>query len=50
MPEARKPYDGGGDEIGSQTLRGVVHAHIPSFINWPPGFREALLKAGLPEE
>ncbi len=26
------------------------HAHIPSFINWPPGFREALLKAGLPEE
>jgi adenylate cyclase len=26
------------------------HVHIPSFINWPPGFREALLKAGLPEE
>jgi hypothetical protein len=25
-------------------------AHIPSFINSPPGFREALLKAGLPEE
>ncbi|MGB7974525.1 MAG: adenylate/guanylate cyclase domain-containing protein [Roseiarcus sp.] len=26
------------------------HVRIPSFINWPPGFREALLKAGLPEE
>jgi adenylate cyclase len=26
------------------------HVHIPSFINWPPGFREAMLKAGLPEE
>ena len=26
------------------------HVHIPSFIHWPPGFREALLKAGLPEE
>ena len=26
------------------------HAHIPSFIDMPPGFREALIKAGLPEE
>ena len=26
------------------------HVHIPSFIDWPPGFREALIKAGLPEE
>jgi adenylate cyclase len=25
-------------------------AHIPSFIDSPPGFREALIKAGLPEE
>jgi tetratricopeptide (TPR) repeat protein len=25
------------------------HVHIPSFIDWPPGFREALIKAGLPE-
>ena len=27
-----------------------LHAHIPSFIDSPPGFREALIKAGLPEE
>jgi tetratricopeptide (TPR) repeat protein len=26
------------------------HAHLPSFIDAPPGFREALIKAGLPEE
>ena len=26
------------------------HAHIPAFIDSPPGFREALIKAGLPEE
>ena len=25
-------------------------AHLPSFISSPPGFREALIKAGLPEE
>jgi TolB-like protein len=25
-------------------------AHLPSFIDTPPGFREALIKAGLPEE
>jgi adenylate cyclase len=25
-------------------------ARFPSFIDWPPGFREALIKAGLPEE
>jgi adenylate cyclase len=27
-----------------------LHAHTPSFIDSPPGFREALIKAGLPEE
>jgi tetratricopeptide (TPR) repeat protein len=27
-----------------------IHAHIPSLIDFPPGFREALIKAGLPEE
>jgi adenylate cyclase len=26
------------------------HAHTPFFIDAPPGFREALIKAGLPEE
>jgi adenylate cyclase len=26
------------------------HAHLPSFIDTPPGFREALIKAGLTEE
>ena len=26
------------------------HAHVPSYINSPPGFREGLIKAGLPEE
>ena len=26
------------------------HEHTPSLIDWPPGFREALIKAGLPEE
>ena len=26
------------------------HARLPSFIDAPPGFREALIKAGLPEE
>jgi tetratricopeptide (TPR) repeat protein len=26
------------------------HAHNPVFIEPPPGFREALIKAGLPEE
>ena len=26
------------------------HARIPAFIDSPPGFREALIKAGLPEE
>ena len=26
------------------------HARMPSFIDSPPGFREALIKAGLPEE
>ena len=26
------------------------HARLPSFIGAPPGFREALIKAGLPEE
>ena len=25
-------------------------AHFRSYIDWPPGFREALIKAGLPEE
>ena len=25
-------------------------AHLPSFVEVPPGFREGLLKAGLPEE
>ena len=25
-------------------------AHFPSFIDTPPGMREALIKAGLPEE
>ena len=42
--------DGGGDEIESQTLRGVVSCAHPAFIDSPPGFREALIKAGLPEE
>jgi adenylate cyclase len=27
-----------------------LHAHTPSFIDSPPGFHEALIKAGLPEE
>ena len=27
-----------------------LHAHLPGFINSPPGFREALIKAGLPED
>jgi hypothetical protein len=27
-----------------------IHARTPSFIDSPPGFREALIKAGLPEE
>ncbi len=27
-----------------------LHAHTPSFIDSPPGFREALIRAGLPEE
>jgi hypothetical protein len=27
-----------------------LHAHLPGFIDSPPGFREALIKAGLPEE
>jgi adenylate cyclase len=26
------------------------HAHMPSYIDSPPGFREGLLKAGLPEQ
>jgi TolB-like protein len=26
------------------------HAHTPGFIDTPPGFREALIKAGMPEE
>ncbi len=26
------------------------HTHLPGFINSPPGFRETLIKAGLPEE
>ena len=26
------------------------HAHIASFLDTPSGFREALIKAGLPEE
>jgi hypothetical protein len=26
------------------------HAHHPNFIDTPPGMREALIKAGLPEE
>ena len=26
------------------------HAHFLSFIDSPPGFREALIRAGLPEE
>jgi hypothetical protein len=27
-----------------------VHTRTPSFVDSPPGFREALIKAGLPEE
>ena len=27
-----------------------IHEHSANFIDWPPGFREALIKAGLPEE
>jgi predicted Zn-dependent protease len=27
-----------------------LHARTPGFIDAPPGFREALIKAGLPEE
>ena len=27
-----------------------LHEHLPGFIDSPPGFREALIKAGLPEE
>jgi adenylate cyclase len=27
-----------------------LDAHLSGFIDWPPGFREALIKAGLPEE
>jgi hypothetical protein len=27
-----------------------LDAHQPGFIGAPPGFREALIKAGLPEE
>ena len=26
-----------------------LHTRLPSFIDTPPGFREALIKAGLPE-
>jgi hypothetical protein len=27
-----------------------LHEHLPGFFDSPPGFREALIKAGLPEE
>jgi hypothetical protein len=29
---------------------GWLDAHLSGFIDSPPGFREALIKAGLPEE
>ena len=27
-----------------------LDAHLPNVIDWPPGMREGLIKAGLPEE
>ena len=41
---------GGGDETESQTLRGVASRAPTRFYRHITRFREALIKAGLPEE
>jgi tetratricopeptide (TPR) repeat protein len=49
MPEAKSAL-GEAMKLDPKLSVAWFDAHIPSFINSPPGFREALLKAGLPEE
>jgi hypothetical protein len=37
-------------KLNSKLSVAWLHARQPGFIDSPPGFREAMIKAGLPEE
>ena len=48
-PEAKAAL-GEAMKLNPKLSVALLHAHLPGFIDSPPGFRENLIKAGLPED
>jgi hypothetical protein len=49
MPEAKAAL-AGAMKLNPELFVARFHVRTPSLLDSPPGFREGLIKAGLPEE